>query len=62
MSVFLTELQSMIAALPTYPDEPQRWVIHSKHYAIVVQSQYKAAKAIRKAKARKKRINARCGR
>jgi hypothetical protein len=62
MSVFLTELKSMIAALPMYPDEPPRWVIHSKHYAIVVHSQYKVAKAIRKAKARKKRINARCGR
>lgn len=62
MSIFLTELQSMVAALPTYASESPRWVIHRKYYDMIVHSQYKVAKAIRKAKARKKRINARCGR
>lgn len=62
MSIFLTELQAMIAALPTYSEQPPRMVMHSKYYAMVVHSHYKLAKAIRKAKARKKRINARCGR
>lgn len=52
----------MIAALPTYSDEPPRIVIHRKYYNLMIHSAYKASKAVRKAKARKKRINARCGR
>jgi hypothetical protein len=58
----LTDFQAMVAALPTYSPEPPRMVIHRKYYNMMVHAAYKASKAVRKAKARKKRINARCGR
>ena len=58
----LADFQSMVAALPQYAPEPPRIVIHRKYYNLMIHSAYKASKAVRKAKARKKRINARCGR
>jgi hypothetical protein len=58
----LTDLQNVVLGLPQYATEPPKWFIHREHYALIVKSQYKYAKAIRKAKTRKKRVNAKCGR
>jgi hypothetical protein len=62
MISFLEDFQKTVAALPTYASEPPRIVIHRKYYNMMVHAAYKASKAVRKAKARKKRINAKCGR
>lgn len=48
--------------LPKYTQNPPRIVIDIKHYKKMIHWAYKAKKAQRKAKARKKRINSRCGR
>jgi hypothetical protein len=58
----IQDFQAMVASLPTYAFDPPRIVIHRKYYTLMVHAAYKASKAVRKAKARKKRINARCGR
>lgn len=58
----LTDLQNVVLGLPQYATEPPKWYIDRKWYGIILRSQYKHAKAVRKAKARKKRVNARCGR
>ena len=62
MISFLEDFQKTVSALPQYATEPPKWFIHRKHYALIVKSQYKYAKTVRKAKARKKRINSKCGR
>jgi len=58
----LADIQAKLAALPRYSPEPQYMVIQRKYYNMMIHRKYQALKAVRKAKVRKKRINARCGR
>lgn len=59
MSAFLDALQAVIGGLPVYP--PSMWVMSRKHYNMVIHAKYKGIKAIRKAKARRKRVRSKCG-
>ncbi len=60
MSAFLDALRSVIAELPTYSPSAQ-WVMSRKHYNMLIHAKYKSVKAVRKAKARKKRVRSKCG-
>jgi hypothetical protein len=59
MSAFLDALRAVIGEMPIYA--PSTWVMSRKHYNMLIHAKYKSVKAVRRAKARKKRVRAKCG-
>lgn len=52
----------MINALPCMSGGSTKWVVSKRAYARMLHISYLNSKAVRKAKLRKKRVNAKCGR